>query len=68
MEEFQIRAWELIIPGCGATSALIRRASLAARWLYEPQPISNHPVGLGSTTRGAVSTRAISVFVAGLLL
>ena len=30
-----------------ATSALARGATLAARWLYEPQPISNQPVGLG---------------------
>ena len=44
---FLIRGWELILPGCGGTSALARGATLAARWLHEPQPISNHPVGLG---------------------
>ena len=47
MEGFLIRGWELILPGCGGTSALARGATLAARWLHEPQPISNHPVGLG---------------------
>ena len=38
-----MRGWELILPGCGGTSALARGATLAARWLHEPQPISNHP-------------------------
>ena len=47
MEGFLIRGWELILPGCGLTSALAREATLAARSLHEPQPISNHPVGLG---------------------
>ena len=47
MEGFLSRGWELILPGCGGTSALARGATLAARWLHEPQPISNHPVGLG---------------------
>ena len=47
MEEFMIRAWELTLPGCGGTSALARGATLAARWLHEPQPISNQPVALG---------------------
>ena len=42
-----IWGWELILPGCGRTSALARGATLAARWLHEPQPISNHPIGLG---------------------
>ena len=47
MEGFLIRGWELILPGCGGTSALARGATLAARWLHEPQPIiRNHPVGL----------------------
>ena len=39
--------WKIILPGCGGTSALAQGATLAARWLHEPQPISNHPVGLG---------------------
>ena len=46
MEGFLTRGWELILPGCGGTLALARGATLAARWLHEPQPISNHPVGL----------------------
>ena len=50
MEGFLIRGWKLILPGCGGTSALAREATLAARWLHEPQPISNHPVGLGFHT------------------
>ena len=47
MEGLLIRGWEIILPGCGGTSALARGATLAARSLHEPQPISNHPVGLG---------------------
>ena len=47
MEEFLIRGWERILPRCGGMSALPRRATLAARWLHEPYPISNQPVGLG---------------------
>ena len=46
MDGFLTRGWELILPGCGGTSVLARGAALAARWLHEPQPISNHPVGL----------------------
>ena len=46
MEGFLIRGWEIILPGCGGTSALARGVTLIARWLHEPQPISNHPVGL----------------------
>ena len=47
MKVFLMRGWEIIFPGCGETSVLARRATLAARWLHEPQPISHHPVGLG---------------------
>ena len=47
MEDFQTRGWELTLSGFGGTSALARGATLAARWLHEPQSISNHPVGLG---------------------
>ena len=50
MERFLTRGWELILPGCGGTSALARGATVAARWLHEPQPISKHPVGLGLHT------------------
>ena len=42
-----IRGWELILFGCGGTSALDQGATLTARWLHEPRAISNHPVGLG---------------------
>ena len=47
IERFLNRGWEIILPGCGGTSALLRGATLAACWLHERQPISNHPVGLG---------------------
>ena len=55
MEGFLIRGWELILPGCDGTSALSREATLAARWLHEPQPISNQLVGWGFyTVRGGI--------------
>ena len=55
MEDFITRGWEFILPGCGGTSALARGAALAARWLHELQPISNHSVGLGfHTLRGGI--------------
>ena len=47
MQGFLVRVWEIILPGCGGTSWLARGAILAARRLHKPQPISNHPVGLG---------------------
>ena len=47
MEGFLIRRRDLILPGCGDTSTLTREETLAARWLHEPQSISNHPEGLG---------------------
>ena len=47
MEGFLTQGWELDLPGCGGTSALARGATLAPRWLHEPQPISDRPVGLG---------------------
>ena len=40
MERFLTRGQNLILPGCGGTSTLARDATLAARWLHEPQPIS----------------------------
>ena len=66
MYGFVIRGWELILPGCGGTLALARRATFAARCLHEPHPISNHPVGLPSgadvsTPCGAVSTREMCI-------
>ena len=47
MEGFLIRAWDLNLPVSGATSTMAGGATLAARWLHEPQPISNQPVWLG---------------------
>ena len=47
MEGVLARGWELVLSGCGGTSSLARGATLAARWLHEPQPISIDPVGLG---------------------
>ena len=41
-----IQRWDLV-PECGGTSTLTRGATIAARWLHEPQKISNHSVGLG---------------------
>ena len=49
MDLFVTRGCEIILPGCGGTLALARGATLAARWIHEPQPISNHPMGLGFT-------------------
>ena len=46
-ERFMIRGWELILSGCGGISALSRGATLAARWLHEPQPIRNQLSGVG---------------------
>ena len=67
MKEFLIEGWDLILPVCGASSTLAQGATLAARWLHGPQPISNQSEGFGVfTPRGAVSTRGISVFVPGL--
>ena len=47
LEGFLIRGWEIFLPGCGGTSTLARGATLAARWLHEPQPIITQPVGVG---------------------
>ena len=53
MEGLLIR--DLILPVSGTTSTLARGATLASRWLHEPQQISNQPVGLGfHTLRGGV--------------
>ena len=38
---------EIIPPGCGGTSTFARGSTLAARWLHEPQLISNQLVGWG---------------------
>ena len=47
MEGFLIRRWDLTLPVSGTTSTLVGGATLATRWLQQPQPISNQPVGLG---------------------
>ena len=55
MEGFLIQGCDLILAGCGGISTLSRGATLAARWLHELQPITNHPVGLGfNTVRGGI--------------
>ena len=53
MERFLIRESNIILPACGGISTLARGATLDMRWLHEPQPISNQPVGL-DTVRGGV--------------
>ena len=53
IEGFLIRGWDPILP--------------VWRWLHEPQPISNQPVGVDvSTPCGTVSTRGTTVFVPGV--
>ena len=47
IEGFMIRGGDRIVPGCGGTSPLTQRATLAARWLHESHPTINQPVGLG---------------------
>ena len=47
MEGFLIRGWDLNLPVSSTTSTLAGGATLAARRLHEPQPISNQPVLLG---------------------
>ena len=51
MEGFQIRGWDLILPG--------------SCWLYEPQPLNQQSASVvgGSTPCGAVSNRGTNVFV-----
>ena len=51
MEGFLILAWDLNLPVSGATLAVAGEATLAARWLHEPQSISNQPVWLGFPQR-----------------
>ena len=51
MEGFLIRGWDHNVPASGATSTLVRGATLAAHWLNEPQPISNQLVWLGFSLR-----------------
>ena len=61
---FLTRGWERILPVNGGTSTLARAATLAARWLHEPQSMSNHSVGLRfPTLDGVVSTRGICVYL-----
>lgn len=60
--------WNPILPGFGETSTPAQGPTLPARLLCEPQPISDQPMGGGvSTSRRAVLTRGITVFVPGLL-
>ena len=47
MQGFMIRDWGLILPGRDATSTSALQDTPAARWLDDPQPTSNQPVGLG---------------------
>ena len=47
MEGFLTQRWDIMLPGWGGTAAFARGATLAARWIQEPQPINNRPVGLG---------------------
>ena len=55
-----MRGWDIVLPGCGGTSMLSRGATLAARWLHEPQPISNQRVGLGFPYRaGGIAPREL---------
>ena len=44
MEGFLVPGWKLMLPLFGGTSTLSRGATLAARWLREPKPISNRLV------------------------
>ena len=67
MEGYLIRGSELNLPGCGETSALAPGATLAARGLMSPSQSAISSWGGVSTPRGAVSIRAVSVFVPGLL-
>ena len=56
LEIFLIRAWDLNLSVSGATSTLAGGATLAARWLHEPRPISNPPVWLGfHTVQGRIN-------------
>ena len=47
MEEFMIRGWDLNLAASGATSILAGGATLATRWLHDPQPIRNQLLWLG---------------------
>ena len=44
MDGFLNQGWELILPGCGGTSALGRGAILGALWPHEPQPASESAI------------------------
>ena len=61
MEGCLILGWELKLPECGGTSTLCRGTTLAARWLHEPQPISNRLVEWGfDITRGGIDREDLS--------
>ena len=68
MDLLVTRGCEVILPGCGGTLALSRGATLAARWLHEPQPISNDLVGLGlAHPAGRYGPEENCGFIPGLL-
>ena len=50
MEEFLIQGRDIILPRNSGTS-LSRGATLNTRWLHEPQPLSDHTVGLRCSHR-----------------
>ena len=55
MEGFLIRGWELILPGCGETSALAQGATFAARRVYSPSQSAITQWGWGfHTVRGGI--------------
>ena len=54
MEGFLIRRRDPIIPRCGGTWTLSRGATLAACWLYEPQPIISQWGWCFHTVRGDI--------------
>ena len=54
MEGFLIQGWGFILTVSGTTSTLARGATLALRWLHEPQPISTQWGWGFHTLRGAI--------------
>ena len=68
MEVFLMREWDLNLPVSGASSTLAGGTTLAARWLHEPQPISNQPVWLGFPHRAGQNRPGGSPFFVPRLL
>ena len=63
LEIFIIRGWDPILLECGGTSSWARGVTLAARWLYETQPITSgwswaFPIGRGGIEWGDQFFRA----------